>query len=263
MVHYYQVDAFTNEAFGGNPAVVCVLSEAKDEVWMQQVATEMNVSETAFLLPHRDGYNLRWFTPQVEVELCGHATLASAHVLWEQGILKRHETARFFTKSGELRAVCTSTGITMDFPAEPDAPTSNSKEQLREGLGVDVQYVGRNRMDYLVEVKTEREVYALNPQWDVLRRIPARGIIVTSQSASHPYDFISRAFYPAVGILEDPVTGSAHCCLGPYWQKKLGRDVFHAYQASSRGGRLWVRVENDRVFLTGDAVTVMVGDILV
>ncbi len=257
----FQVDAFTDKSFAGNPAAVCVLPEAADEVWMQQLANEMNLSETAFLVEQTDGYNLRWFTPEVEVELCGHATLASAHILWEQGFLPHGEQARFHTKSGLLSASRKDAWIELDFPAEPEEQT-DVPETLFKALGVEAQYVGKNRFDYLLEYESAEVIYKIAPDFSLLSTISGRGFMITSRSDSSEYDFISRFFAPAFGMNEDPVTGSAHCCLGPYWAKKLGKQELTAYQASSRGGVLQVRVGDDRVYLGGQAVTVMRGTLL-
>jgi PhzF family phenazine biosynthesis protein len=257
----FQVDAFTDKSFAGNPAAVCVLPEAADEVWMQQLANEMNLSETAFLVEQTDGYNLRWFTPAVEVELCGHATLASAHILWEQGFLPHDEQARFYTKSGLLSASRKDAWIELDFPAEPEEQT-DMPETLSKALGVEAQYVGKNRFDYLLEFESAEVIYKMTPDFSLLSTIPGRGFMITSRSDSSGYDFISRFFAPAFGMNEDPVTGSAHCCLGPYWAKKLGKQELIAYQASSRGGVVQVRVGDDRVYLGGQAVTVMRGTLL-
>jgi PhzF family phenazine biosynthesis protein len=258
-----QVDAFTSKPFTGNPAAVCILDELKDDAWMQNVAREMNLSETAFLLKRPDGYDLRWFTPEAEVDLCGHATLASAHVLWQDGHLQPGEEARFFTRSGLLLARLKPEGwIEMDFPSEPEHLAAAPPELITAlGVGPPV-YVGRNRFDYLVEIESERELRALRPDFTLLGTIPMRGVIVTCRSVTKDYDFVSRFFAPAVGINEDPVTGSAHCCLGPYWQKRLKRFSFYAYQASARGGVVHVRVSADRVILSGQAVTVMRGELV-
>jgi PhzF family phenazine biosynthesis protein len=252
----FQVDAFTDKPFAGNPAAVCVLPKAADEAWMQDVANEMNLSETAFLVQQEDGYNLRWFTPAVEVDLCGHATLASAHILWEQGLLPPDAEVRFFTRSGLLSAARKASWIELDFPAEPAEQTA-IPEKLLSALGVDIQYVGKNRFDFLLEVDSAETVRKMTPDFTLLRTISARGFMVTSRSDSSEYDFISRFFAPAFGINEDPVTGSAHCCLGPYWAKKLGKEELTAFQASARGGVVKVRVGDDRVYLGGQAVTVM------
>ncbi len=257
----FQVDAFTDKSFAGNPAAVCVLKEAADDTWMQHLANEMNLSETAFLFKQADGYNLRWFTPAVEVELCGHATLASAHILWEQGFLPLDEQARFYTKSGLLSAGRKDSWIELDFPAEPEEQT-DIPETLFRALRADAQYVGKNRFDFLLEFESAEAIRKMSPDFTLLSTISGRGFIVTSRSDSSEYDFISRFFAPAFGINEDPVTGSAHCCLGPYWAKKLGKQELTAYQASDRGGVVQVRVGDDRVYLGGQAVTVMRGTLL-
>jgi PhzF family phenazine biosynthesis protein len=214
----YQVDAFTGTPFAGNPAGVCVLPLPAGEAWMRNVAREMNLSETAFLFPVEDGYQLRWFTPAAEVDLCGHATLASAHLLWELGYLAPQATARFHTRSGLLTAQKAGGWIELNFPATL-AEVVEPPDGLLEALGVAASYVGRNRFDYLVELASAQEVYDLKPDISRLAALPVRGVIVTSASAAPEYDFISRFFAPAVGVAEDPVTGSAHCCLGPYWSK--------------------------------------------
>lgn len=257
----FQVDAFTDKPFAGNPAAVCILPEAADEDWMQHLANEMNLSETAFLVRQEDGFNLRWFTPAVEVELCGHATLASAHILWEQGFLSTDRQARFYTRSGLLSAVRKDSWIELDFPAEPERQT-DIPQGLLKAFGVPVRYVGKNRFDFLIELESAEAVRKVVPDFTLLSSISGRGFIVTSRSDSSQYDFISRFFAPAAGINEDPVTGSAHCCLGPYWAKKLGREELTGYQASARGGVVKVRVGDDRVYLGGQAVTVMRGTIL-
>lgn len=256
-----QVDAFTQEAFAGNPAAVCLLDGPRADAWMQSVAAEMNLSETAFLLRQKDGFSLRWFTPKVEVELCGHATLASAHALWELGELAPGHPARFHTRSGLLTAERRGDWIEMDFPAEREQPAA-APAGLARALGATPGYAGKNRFDYLVELDSEEAVRQLRPDFARLETITTRGVIVTSRAATSPYDFVSRFFAPQSGIAEDPVTGSAHCCLGPYWQKKLGKDEMLAYQASARGGVVRVRVEGERVKLGGQAVTVLRGELL-
>jgi PhzF family phenazine biosynthesis protein len=258
-VHIVQVDAFTPVPFGGNPAAVCVLSAPCDAGWMQNVAREMNLSETAFLDPRPEGYNLRWFTPAAEVDLCGHATLASAHVLWEDGHLDGARQARFMTRSGWLSARKAGDWIEMDFPAKAEQ-SAPAPPQFAEALGARPQYVGRNAFDYLVELESEQVVRELQPDFGLLRRLPVRGVIVTSRSSGE-YDFVSRFFAPAVGVDEDPVTGSAHCCLGPFWSARLGKQEMLAYQASARGGVVRVRVDGDRVLLGGQAVTVLRGEL--
>ena len=231
-----QVDAFTNKPFSGNPAAVCLLPGEKDDRWLQQVAQEMNLSETAFLLWKRDGFSLRWFTPTVEVALCGHATLASAHVLWENDYLGHDEHARFHTLSGLLTASRRDDWIEMDFPAKGSQPVS-APDGLLESLGIAATVaVGRNEYDYLVEVESEEIVRTITPNFFALANIDARGVMLTSRTTSTDYDFVSRFFGPRAGVNEDPVTGSAHCCLAPYWQEKLGKDEMVGYQASARGG---------------------------
>jgi PhzF family phenazine biosynthesis protein len=251
----YQVDSFTSRKFSGNPAGVCVLEAPAEESWMKQIAAEMNLSETAFLHPEQDGFRLRWFTPVTEVELCGHATLASAHILWEQRILKAGDIARFHTMSGLLVASQERDGIRLNFPALMPEP-GKAVSGINEALGIKPVNVERSKFDLLVEVECERDVVNLQPDFGLLKKVDARGFIVTAKAESGHYDFVSRFFAPAVGIDEDPVTGSAHCRLGPYWQSRLGKSEFNAYQASRRGGEMRVIVEGDRVNLIGHAVTV-------
>ena len=255
-----QVDAFTDKPFAGNPAAVCLLPEQREASWMQTIAREMNLSETAFLVRQPDGFDLRWFTPAVEVALCGHATLASAHALWEEGILGPAEQARFHTLSGLLTAGRAGDWIEMDFPAKLEAPAP-APEGLVEALGVAPIYIGKNAFDYLVELDSEQTVRSLKPNFSLLEKLPVRGVIVTSRGKDH--DFISRFFAPGAGVPEDPVTGSAHCCLGPFWAQRLNKTEFIAYQASERGGVVGVRLEGDRVRLCGQAVTVLRCQLLV
>ncbi|MCI0406465.1 MAG: PhzF family phenazine biosynthesis protein [candidate division Zixibacteria bacterium] len=252
----YQVDSFTDRPFAGNPAGVCILAEAKSEKWMQDVAREMNLAETAFLVKQADGYNLRWFTPAVEVDLCGHATLASAHILWETGQLPAKTEARFHTKSGLLTANQNGKLIEMNFPATP-ATSIEAPPGLLEALGVEAKYVGKSRFDCLIEAEGEEVLRKLSPDFGQLKKLPVRGIIVTSKADSDGYDFISRFFAPAAGIDEDPVTGSAHCTLAPFWAERFGKKELVAYQASSRAGTVRVRVDGERVHLGGQAVTVL------
>ncbi len=259
----YQVDSFTNTPFSGNPAGVCILAEPADEAWMQNVAREMNLSETAFLYPENGGYHLRWFTPAVEVDLCGHATLASAHILWEIGVLAPNQPARFDTRSGLLTCEKRGDWIEMDFPARPSDPVA-PPTGLIEALGVTPLFVGRNVDDYLVVVATEAEVLALKPDFGLLNTVSARGAIVTSRSTSPDQDFISRFFAPAAGVDEDPVTGSAHTSLGPYWADKLGKNEMVGYQASARGGIVRVKMsDGGRILLSGQAVTILKCNLLV
>ncbi len=256
-----QVDAFTDTPFAGNPAAVCILPGPGDERWMQQVAREMNLAETAFLHRQEDGFNLRWFTPAIEVDLCGHATLASAHVLWEEGHLRPEEQARFYTRSGLLTAERQGAWIEMNFPATPAAP-ADAPVELAQALGITPVSIGKSQFDYLVEVDSEATLRAIKPDITLLERVSTRGVIVTSRSAAPDYDFVSRFFAPRAGVNEDPVTGSAHSCLAPFWGARLGKTEMRAYQASARGGVLRVRVEGERVAISGQAVTVLRGELL-
>ena len=257
----FHVDAFTDKPYAGNPAAVCILPEGRNARWMQNVAREMNLPETAFLLKGQEGFNLRWFTPTVEVDLCGHATLAGAHVLWEAGYLKPDQQALFSTRSGLLTAERKRKWIELNFPAEPER-SAPAPRGLAAALGLTPRYVGKNRFDYLVEVDSEETVRNLKPDFALLGEIPTRGVIVTSRAATRGYDFVSRFFAPRAGITEDPVTGSAHCCLGPFWRSRLEKTEFVAYQASSRGGVVRVRLSGQRVHLAGQAVTVLSGELL-
>jgi PhzF family phenazine biosynthesis protein len=256
MLAITQVDAFTSEPFGGNPAAVCVLDEPRSERWMQLVAREMNVSETAFVVRGRDAFALRWFTPAVEVDLCGHATLASAHVLWTTGEHPPDRPARFDTRSGRLTATRCGDWIELDFPATPEEPT-DEPAGLLDALALSSAYVGKSRFDYLVEVDDEATVRRLRPDFGRLRLVEARGVIVTSRSADPDFDFVSRYFAPAFGIDEDPATGSTHCCLAEFWSRKLGKRTLRARQLSARGGEMQATFEGDRVRLLGRAVTVL------
>ncbi len=257
-VPIFQVDSFTAEPFAGNPAGVCLLERPAEATWMQNVAREMNLAETAFLVPENDGFALRWFTPAVEVDLCGHATLASAHILWEERVIGMRQAARFATRSGALGATRSGDWIDLDFPATP-AAACDAPPGLAAALGVTPVHVGQSRFDYLVEVSNESVVRGVRPDFVALRRLGARGVMVTARGESGRFHFVSRFFAPGVGIDEDPVTGSAHCALGPYWAAKLGQNELLAYQASERGGVVRVRVAGDRVVLGGQAVTVLRG----
>ena len=248
----FVADAFTDQPFAGNPAAVCVLDQSADEQWMKRVAHEMNLAESAFLHPIEGGYSLRWLTPAVEVKLCGHATLASAFVLWETGRLAMDEEARFFTLSGWLTCRRKDGWIEMDFPANPAKETQVAG--LADALGTALLWTGFSGMDYLAEVASETVLRSLVPNLNLIAGLGARGVIVTALSASPSYDFVSRFFAPAAGVNEDPVTGSAHCTLGPYWQAKLGKADFDAFQASERGGHVKVSVRGDRVLLRGQGV---------
>jgi PhzF family phenazine biosynthesis protein len=257
----YHVNAFVHRPGGGNPAAVCLLNEMPSDNWLQLVATQMNLSETAYLLPEGDAYRLRWFTPGVEVALCGHATLASAHVLWETGRLPINQPARFQTRSGLLTAERTGDWIDMDFPSRP-AKASAPPPELATALGAVPKYAGQNGMDWLVEVESAAVVRSLRPDFAKLATLPVRGIIVTATSDDPAYDFISRFFAPATGVPEDPVTGSAHCCLTPFWSERMGKNELKAFQASARGGELRVRLVGNRVRLGGRAETVLRGELL-
>jgi len=257
----YQVDAFADRPFAGNPAAVCLLDAPAEVAWMQDVAREMNLSETAFVSPREGGFDLRWFTPAVEVALCGHATLASAHVLWESNRLDASQHARFHTQSGWLTCVRRQEWIEMDFPAKPESPCPHPPGLL-QALNAPAVYVGRNAFDYLVVVDREEQVRDLKPDLAALSTLPVRGVIVTSRANGSDYDFVSRFFAPGAGVAEDPVTGSAHCALAPFWAKRLGQDTLVGRQLSARGGTVRVRVAGDRVFLGGKAVTVLRGELV-
>lgn len=275
-----QVDAFTNKPFTGNPAAVCVTPESLTEERMQAIAAEMNLSETAFLHPIEGGYNLRWFTPAVEVDLCGHATLASAHVLWAEGHVPLGETAQFSTKSGWLSAKqiveAKNAGdwIELDFPAQTTRPT-HVMPQLIKSLccGGNVKAVAKTSTNYLVELHSEEVLRKLTPDFAEMQKLPVQGIIATAAATNADVDFVSRYFAPKVGINEDPVTGSAHTSLAPYWQAKLGKSEMLAHQVSARGGIIRVKCQLDnsnqtgeaeptnRIFISGQAVTLLKGEL--
>lgn len=268
----WQVDAFTDAPFRGNPAAVCVLPSFPTDQWMQHVAAEMNLAETAFVVPRGDSnqFDLRWFTPAVEVDLCGHATLAAAHVLWEQGFAAPATPIEFETRSGSLCCVQEACGITLDFPATPPVAIEDSTViqtlaaslGLAEREGAELPRVWKSRFDLMVILDDERQVRELQPNMAAVAELDARGVIVTAEADMDGVDFVSRFFAPQVGVSEDPVTGSAHCCLAPYWAQRLGRPRLVGYQASVRGGRVGVAVEGDRVRLTGAAVTMLAGNLL-
>ena len=259
-VPLYIVDAFAAKPFAGNPAAVCFPDRVYGDAWHQAVAAEMNLSETAFVVPHPEGFGLRWFTPLAEVDLCGHATLASAHILWETGRLAEIEPAVFWTRSGRLTCRRTHQRISMDFPAEVAAQV-DAPPGLVEGLGVQPLWIGRNRMDYVALLESEDVVRELAPVMAELGKVATRGIIVTAKS-SDPYDFVSRAFFPRLGVPEDPVCGSAHCCLGPFWRERLGKNDLIGHQISKRGGVVGASCAGERVTLSGTAVTVLKGELL-
>jgi PhzF family phenazine biosynthesis protein len=268
-----QVDAFTAQPFAGNPAAVCILSQPQPDTWLQAVAQEMNLSETAFLVKQPDGsdgsdsYNLRWFTPTTEVDLCGHATLASAHVLWSEGHLAPEAEARFQTRSGLLTARQNGDWMELNFPAIPTIAAAIPADLSAALGGVSITETHEGSLGLLVELDSEATVRHLQPNFALLKSCHWHGVIVTSRAdadadADTEFDFVSRYFAPNFGIDEDPVTGSAHCCLATYWHDRLHKSEFLAYQASARGGVMKVRIAGDRVFLGGQAVTVMRGDLL-
>jgi PhzF family phenazine biosynthesis protein len=256
------IDAFTDRAFSGNPAAVCITDMPRDEAWMQKMAAEMGCPETAFLNHTGAGWRLRWFTPVTEVNLCGHATLAAASVLWSARHVSPEETISFLTRSGRLHARLRGAWIKLDFPADPESPAECPVE-LRRALGRDFLYTGKNSSDYLVELPSAGDVRSLRPDFALLAQVPCRGIIVTAAADQPEYDFVSRFFAPGLGIPEDPVTGSAHCCLGPYWAKKLGKADLTGFQCSARGGTVRVSPAGDRVVLAGKVVPVFSGKLLV
>ncbi|MBI9046259.1 MAG: PhzF family phenazine biosynthesis protein [Anaerolineaceae bacterium] len=257
----FQVDSFSKEPFKGNPAGVCILEEQKSDEWMKAVAREMNLSETAFLMSEGQGYRLRWFTPAAEVDLCGHATLASAHILWESGLEKPGTLIQFFTRSGLLTASLSGEWIELNFPVTRVEETA-APHGLIEAMGKEPLFVGVGGDDYLLEYESREDIFSLVPDYGLLKKVEARGVIATCQSDDDEYDFISRFFAPRVGVDEDPVTGSAHCRLVPYWKEKLGKNTFKAYQASARGGELRLRLDGERVIIGGQAVTVLKGELL-
>jgi PhzF family phenazine biosynthesis protein len=261
VIPIYQVDAFASEAFRGNAAVVCLLDAPCDESWMRRVAEETRAAATAFVQPAARGFALRWFTTAAELELCGHGTLATAHVLWETGRLGADEPARFETRGGSVAAVRNDGWIELDFPSMPSQP-SDPPPGLIEALGASPRYVGCSRFDYLVQVESQDAVAALAPDFAALRRVATRGVIVTSRAAAGDVDFVSRFFAPSVGIDEDDVTGSAHCCLAPFWCERLRKTAMIARQLSARGGVVKVTVDGGRVRLGGQAVTVVRGELL-
>jgi len=257
----FHVDAFAEAPFSGNPAAVCLLENEAEPAWMQRVAREMNLSETAFVVRNSKGFGLRWFTPSVEVPLCGHATLASAHVLWEAGVLATDCAARFFTSSGELVAQRRGDWIELDFPSKPVKEVT-PRPELLEALGVAAVFVGSDGSNDLVQVASEAEVRDANPDFLRLKEASPFGTILTATSSLPDYDFVSRYFAPSIGINEDPVTGSSHCALGPFWESRLKRHSFFARQISSRGGMMRVEVRGERVLLGGKAITISRGELL-
>ena len=255
-----QVDAFTGKPFAGNPAAVCLLDGERDAMWMQDVAAEMNLSETAFVSPRDDGFDLRWFTPSIEVDLCGHATLASAHVLWEEEEARPEDSITFHSRSGPLICHMRTDRIEMDFPARP-VEEAEPPAGMIEALGVDPRSVWRSEVSYLVELGSEEEVRDASPDFTALGAIPDAWACITSVAGMSGFDFVSRFFASQAGIDEDPVTGSAHCALADFWSKKSGRTDFRAYQCSERGGVVHVAIDGDRIRLGGQAVTVFRGEL--
>lgn len=255
------VDAFAEAPFGGNPAAVCLLDQPRPEAWMQAVAREMNQAETAFVVVSSAPHAIRWFSPTTEIALCGHATLAAAHVLWESGRLSRGEPARFTYAQGVLAAVLIGEAIELDFPTLPERPC-NPPADLSELLGVPVKYVGRSDLDFLTLIDREEDLRRLEPDLRAIAKLPARGLIVTAPAREEGFDFLSRFFAPGSGIDEDPVTGSAHCTLGAFWQARLGKGRMRARQVSPRGGVLDVRMEGARTALGGRAFTIARGELL-
>lgn len=263
IIPIWQVDAFAASAFKGNPAAVCFLDDYPDDRWLQNVAVEMNLSETAFVVPTEepDSFRLRWFTPAAEVDLCGHATLASAHTLIQQKRIELGVPIRFQTRSGELPCHQSGDRITLDFPATPitDDVSEEIASEALASLHVDLGTVLQSRFDTVVVLDDEESVRRLQPDFHRMKQIPTRGVIATAPSDSTGIDFVSRFFAPQHNIDEDPVTGSAHCGLTPYWAERLQKNVLVGYQASARGGTVYCEQLGDRVLLSGTAVTVMEG----
>lgn len=257
----YAVDAFACERFRGNPAAICFCPSNAPDNWMQQIAAEMNLSETSFLVPYENGiWGLRWFTPAAEVPLCGHATLAAAHILWETKRIPAGEPIHFSTKSGLLTCRNSASGIVMDFPART-LESGNPPDGMAHALGCDFRWAGRTGADWLLEVAHAGVVRGLRPDFGALAHLPFRAVTVTARSDTPEYDFVSRFFAPSLGVPEDPVTGSAHCTLASYWSPLVGKLRMRAWQASSRGGEVGVELAGNRVYLTGTAITVWRGEL--
>ncbi|WHY72933.1 PhzF family phenazine biosynthesis protein [Fictibacillus enclensis] len=258
-MNLFFLNSFTSDPFGGNPAAVCLLEKEQDDLWMQKVAKQTSQPVTAFIHVTNDGYDLRWFTPVKEINLCGHGTLASAFVLWQKGVVNHHAEIRFHTKSGILTARLSGDWIEIAFPIIPFEPEEAPK-LLNDGLGVKPLYAVKSMLDYILELESEAEVRAADPNIELLSQLPVRAVVVTSRSDSNHYDYVSRFFSPSQGIKEDQVNGSSHCSLGPYWKSKLNKTEFAAYQASERGGELKIKVEEERVLISGQAVLVFEGE---
>lgn len=258
----YQIDAFTDRPFKGNPAAVCLMNDAVEDEWLQAVANEMGRSETAFVWRTEDSFHLRWFTPKVEVDLCGHATLAASHALWDSSWHPSEEPIQFHTRSGTLTARRNDNEIFLDFPAK-EASEIEPMEGLLPAIGLSPIFCGKNEFDVLMVVESQSDVENARVDLQRLVKVPVRGVILTAKSDSDQFDFVSRFFAPAVGVDEDPVTGSAHVCLAPFWSKQLGKTELIGYQASERGGVVKAHVDGNRVQLGGRAVTISIGKLLV
>ncbi len=258
----FHVDTFTFRPFQGNPAGVCILTHPKVDSWMLNIAAEMNLPETSFIIRSANGYNLRWFTPTAEVDLSGRGTLASAHIIWEAGLAREEESIVFQTKSGTLTCQRRDDSIVMDFPLLPERQADPPAALVRS-IGTPGVYVGLCGQDILVEVGSEQAVQEIRPDYSAMLELPMRGVIVTGRADTQEFDFVSRFFAPKIGIEEDDVTGSTHCCLASYWSKRLGKNELVARQVSERGGVVGMRVAGERVELLGEAITVMKGDIVI
>lgn len=256
----WQVDSFTDKPFAGNPAGVMVLDRPLSDDLMRKIAMEMNLSETAFVLRKGDSLSIRWFTPESEVDLCGHATLAAAHTLWSEGLIKTDNLV-FESKSGQLPVYRNGDIYTLDFPRQSPVEKPEYASLVKEILGVTPLYIGSNGHDCAVVLESEELVRNLSPDLEKTRLLDERGLLVSARgSHSGGYDYIYRAFFPKLGIPEDPVTGSANTLLAPYWAQALNKSTLRAYQASRRGGELYLEVESDRVLISGMAVTVLTGE---
>ncbi len=263
MLHQlYQVDAFTEEPFKGNPAAVCLLEAPESETWMQSLAAEMNLSETAFLLPEGKAWRLRWFTPTTEVDLCGHATLASAYVLFTQQPASQQNPLIFNTRSGQLSARWKDGKVELDFPVMHFAPLE-ILPKIEKILGFNPVAAVFSGNYYLFEAQDSKQVLHCTPDFTALASLPMPEVMITASSADPQFDFISRFFAPQLGINEDPVTGSAHCLLTPYWAEKLGKSTLKAFQASQRGGLLEVKLQGEHVLITGAAKLIFKGHLMV
>lgn len=256
----FQVDAFTQTLFGGNPAAICILGEWLPETTMQAIAAENNLAETAFVVESERGFEIRWFTPVVEVDLCGHATLAAAHVFFNELHHKGEEMAFWSHRSGTLLVRRNDGLLTLDFPGDVYEKVG-TPPMLKEALGVEPMETFRGKTDYMVVLPSEAYVLGLNPDYSLLGKLDCRGVIATAEGIE--VDFVSRFFGPKCGINEDPVTGSAHTTLTPYWAGELGKTELTAIQLSPRRGHLWCRLTGERVAISGYAVTYLRGEITV